>query len=199
MQEKVLHYMETEGLSGRKVQERVTSSFEYIDELTGEKRQGSRCSILSLLLRNALQESFATPAFGEDTDKFWLDSNQTSLFSIIINFYMLLPFLFAHIIDDGGTYDAWSIACIISSVIIMHMMVKGPPHGFTLGAIYSIRRRSNMLHFLNNLFSDGDNFDPNKDGVDNTVWRHRMDMCANNIELWRYLPLHPYMFIYVNA
>ena len=124
--EKVLAYIEESARSkSDQTQRRCTSPYYYLDD-KGEKKEGSSCTALGILLRIALQESHANPAFGEDNDDLWIKAQGTSTwYPILVYLIMVLPFFVAHVIESGGRYNAWSIVLCISSLITLNFSMDG--------------------------------------------------------------------------
>ncbi len=190
--EKVLSYLEDDH------ELRVTAPAD-----SGEIATGAKCSAMAMLLRIGLDHSFANPAFGPDAEGNYLSPH----FSYIWTFYVLvlsaLPFIVAHCIQSGGTYDVLDIASCVVSVLWIISNAVVPPQGFTYGAILSLKRRKEMLSFLNALLM----VDRNKDimpqeqanssnslhfdktdkfkGEHHVDWDFQLDMKhAGNINLW---------------
>jgi hypothetical protein len=157
--EKVLSYIENNGNGKRATS--IGKSVLFNDKPVAQ------CTALTIMLRIALENSFATPAFGDDAPGLYMDYNGSPWWFYYVLFLIAIPFVVAHIIQDGGTYTGIEIAsCIISILVILATSVA-PPQGFTLSAILTIARRRKMLSFMNNLLLSDDNqthfYDDNDD------------------------------------
>jgi len=113
-----------------------------------------------------------------------------------------LPFVVAHAIQGGGTYDTLEIISCFLSLIILNLSAVAPPQGFTMSAVVTIERRRKMLSFWNELllssrnqshFYELDDDDLTGDagakggaGISVEKWHLNLDMgSAANINLWK--------------
>jgi len=149
------------------------------------------CTALAMLLRIALDESFATPAFGEPAEAPYILMHFDALYFMAFLGIGSLPFVSAEWLgNNGGTYGHWGITSCIFSTFTTIAFGGLLPQGFFFGAFVSIRRRRRMLEFLNCLIClEQGSFRSgilNEDSIIQSKWRLPLDLTrAENIDLWR--------------
>jgi len=183
---KVLSYLESDG--------NCVTSKAAPTLVHGEKAQAAQCTAMAMLLRIALDESFANPAFGPDAENLYINVMMSKKWMAYVLFLMALPFIVAHGIQDGGTYSNTAIVSTFISLLMVLSTTGVPPQGFTFSAILSIKRRTGMLSFMNSLLLP-DHYQSHcydDDTVDRVSswsvekWGYALDLsCAANISLWK--------------
>jgi len=139
---------------------------------------------MAMMLRVALEESWATPAFGEDATEEYLAAHFNGSFVLIVACISALPFIVVHGIqtDVRTDYDAWGIICCVIATFVNLQFGGIVPQGFFFGAIMTVHRKRRMLEFLNCLIQ----LDRSGCRKKEQPWPYVLDMTvAGNIELWR--------------
>ena len=144
----------------------------------------AQCTAMAMMLRVALEESWATPAFGEDATEEYLAAHFNGSFVLIVACISALPFIVVHGIqtDVRTDYDAWGIICCVIATFVNLQFGGIVPQGFFFGAIMTVHRKRRMLEFLNCLIQ----LDRSGCRKKEQPWPYVLDMTvAGNIELWR--------------
>jgi hypothetical protein len=176
--EKVLSYLEP-------VLGPVVSPYKYRGA-DGKDYTGASCSAMAMLLRASLEHSFANPAVGTDGGSQWIRENRMGLkWDCVCIVFLVLPFICAHGLSEGGMYSLWGIVSCVMSSLSTVMYLWQPPQGFTMGAIFSVRRKTQMFTFMNSLLlANRDEVDAL--GCERDPWHFSIHLTnPANICLWR--------------
>jgi len=185
--EKVLSYVESNG-------DRAT--FSGVSTIAhDDERPAAQCTAMAILVRVALENSFATPAFGPDAQKLYFSATANNWWPLYIFAMAAMPFIVAHGIQGCGTYTGLEIASCILSLCMFFFSGIAPPQGFTISAILTIKRRRKMLSFWNDMLLSSSNqthfYDDALEGAEfaasaSDKWQLNLDMGnASNINLWK--------------
>jgi hypothetical protein len=179
--EKVLGYIEMDG-------SRATSA----NIIDGNVEIGAQCTAMAMLLRITLDKSFANPAFGPDASGLYLSQHFSNTWLLYACAMISAPYWVAHGFQNGGSYDVAGVISCITSAIITFQVVVPNPQGITYSAILSVKRRKDMLSFLNSLLmSQSDHIDEGLIKETTSLkhaedWPYSIDMShAANMSVWR--------------
>ena len=148
--------------------------------------KGAACTIMALLLRCALEDSYASPAEGPDAQKGYIHAPafRHRPFVAFTGLIIASPIII-DLIESNGKCDinGWGVALCISSILQLHAILQLQPRGFVKGALHSIRRRAHLLCFLNSLLLKSHH--DNEDGEWSYRWPFQMDLSnPENFQVW---------------
>jgi hypothetical protein len=153
-----------------------------IDEMN--IRGGSSCTVMALLLRGCLEQSYATPAFGEDATNSYGEHYHSNIWTSICWVVALSPIVCDYLLQQGNVkYDIYGILVCVFSLLILRFTFFMSPQGFIYGAILNIRRKARLQCFLNSVL-DSDS-DINHHRRWRSSWKYSMDFNdPSNFEVW---------------
>jgi hypothetical protein len=172
--------------------ERVTTLFSSfsnepcVESATGDyaapEGKGAYCSAMAVLLRAALEESYVHPADAKDVQVPWLFAHLKPTYIL-----MCLPLCTAPIwveawIGGDGIYDVAGVICCLSCFFFNMNYVAVVPQGWMRASLLTIKRRTRMLEFLNDVL-------PRREHANEEQrrWLYSIDMTfAQNIDMFRH-------------